>query len=232
MTNIGTSLPAWRLATPANTSGHSWFTATHVAVAVSIASVVVTIAVALVTTKYARRATAAAEASAKAAKESAMAGTASARAAEASAMAAEASAKTYKDLLAIEQDRRYDEMRPELRGRLVPAPGESEPINAWLEVHLDPSTPTPLRSMLLMVPAGAWFARGAAQFPVLVENDFGFPEDGGWHRPPIRPGHPARWRVHRSDDAHGTLTATARCTRGDGLVWEDVEVPISQDSEE
>jgi hypothetical protein len=38
--------------------------------------------------------------------------------------------------------------------------------------------------------------------------------------------------VYRSDDAHGTLTATAKCTREDGTVWEDVEVPISQDLEE
>jgi hypothetical protein len=231
VTDIGTSRLAWRPATLANAAGHSWFTATHLAVAVSIAAVVVTIMVAVVATKYARRTTVAAEASAKAAKESATAGTASARAAEASARAAEVSAKTYKDLLAIEQDRRYNEMRPKLRGRLVQAPGESDPINAWLEVHLDTSTPAPLRSMLLTVPAGAWFARGIGQFPVLMQNDFGFPEVG-WQKPPIRPGRPARWRVHRSNDAHGTLTATARCTREDGLVWEDVEVPISQDSEE
>jgi hypothetical protein len=201
-----------------------------VAVLVSIVAVAVTIVVAVVTTKYAKRTTVAAEASAKAAKESATAGTASARAAEASARAAEASAEAYKDLLAIEQDRRYDEMRPKLRGRLVQAPGESAPINAWLEVQLDPSTPAPLRSILLTVPAGARFARGVGQFRVLIQNDFGFPEVS-WQKPPIRPGRPARWRVHRSDDAHGTLTATARCTREDGLVWEDVEVPISQDSE-
>jgi hypothetical protein len=82
--------------------------------------------------------------------------------------------------------------RPKLRGRLVPASDESDPINAWLEVHLAPSTPAALKSMLLTVPAGAWFARGAAQLPVLMQNDFGFLE-ADWQKPPLRPGRPARW---------------------------------------
>jgi len=45
-------------------------------------------------------------------------------------------------------------------------------------------------------------------------------------------GWPARWRVHRADGAHGIATATAKCTREDGTVWLDVEVPISQDYED
>lgn len=36
----------------------------------------------------------------------------------------------------------------------------------------------------------------------------------------------------RSDKAFGTVTATARWTSEDGVVWEDVEVPISQDYED
>lgn len=71
--------------------------------------------------------------------------------------------------------------------------------------------------MLLTVPAGAWFARGAMKPPALMANDFGFPEVS-WQNPPIRRGRPARWRVYPPDDAHGTLTAMARCTREDGLV--------------
>jgi len=38
--------------------------------------------------------------------------------------------------------------------------------------------------------------------------------------------------VHRADGAHGIATATAKCTREDGTVWLDVEVPISQDYED
>lgn len=67
--------------------------------------------------------------------------------------------------------------------------------------------------------------------PTRMRNDFGFPHEG-WHRPPIRPGHPARWRVYRPEGARGTLTATAKCTSEDGTVWEDVEVVISQDFED
>ena len=108
---------------PAMAAGHSWFTATHVAVpAVVVSSVVVTIVVSVVAMKYARRAAAASEESAKAAKESAAAGTASARAAEASARAAEASARAAEDWLAIQEGRRYDELRPVRRGRHEGAP--------------------------------------------------------------------------------------------------------------
>jgi hypothetical protein len=69
---------------------------------------------------------------------------------------------------------------------LLPGPVRSHPamanghswFAAWLEVLLDPSTPAPLRDMLLTVPAGAWFARGAMKPPPLMTNDFGFPKVG------------------------------------------------------
>lgn len=199
----------------------SWFTTSHIALIVSIAALAVTAVGSVITIYYARRNTRAAEASAALAE-------ASAKASGDSAASARISAKAARDIADIEQDREYDRVRPRLRGRLVPAPGP-DPINAWLEIHLDAATPQPLRTLLLTVPAGAWFARGRmGDTPSLGANDFGFPEES-WQRPPICPGQPARWRVCRSDRAHGTLSATARCTREDGVVWEDVEVLITQD---
>jgi hypothetical protein len=67
--------------------------------------------------------------------------------------------------------------------------------------------------------------------PTFMSSDFGFPGEPG-QVPPVRPGRPARWRVHRADSAHGAVTATAKCTSEDGTVWDDVEVPISQDYED
>ena len=199
------------------------------ALLVSIVAVVVTIAVSVITIYYTRRQTRATEASATATRDSVQVAGDSAVSARVSAKAAGDSAKAAKDLLEIEQDREYDRMRPKLSGRLVPEPGGPDPINAWLEVHLDASTPEPLRGMLLRLPSGNGFGRGPGA--VGLANDFGFPGEPG-QVPPIRPGWPARWRVYRSDDAHGTLMATAKCTRDDGAVWEDVEIPISQDLEE
>ncbi len=180
-----------------------------------------------VTLYYLRRSTRASEASAKAAEASAKASEDSATSSRVSARAAGDSAKAAKDLLKIEQVREYDRTRPKLSGRLVPEPGISGPTNAWLEVHLDASTPQPLQSMLLTVPTGAWFGRGGMSGPTLMRNDLGFPGEPG-QVSPIRPGWPARWRVHCADGAHGIVTATAKCTREDGTVWWDVEVPISQ----
>lgn len=205
-------------------SRSSWFTAAHVALVVSIASPVVTIVVSAVTLHYQRRNTRASEASVKTAE-------ASATSSRVSARAAEDSAKAAKDLLKIEQAREYDRTRPKLSGRLVPEPGISGPTNAWLEVHLDASTPQPLQNMLLTVPTGAWFGRGATPpWPTRMRNDLGFPGEPG-QVPPIRPGRPARWRVHWADGAHGIVIATAKCTGEDGTIWWDVEVPISQDHE-
>jgi hypothetical protein len=192
---------------------------------------VVTIVVSVITIYYARRQTTAAEDSATAARDSAKVAEDSAASSKVSATAAVDSAKAAKDLLKIEQDREYDRTRPVLSGRLVPEPDISGPTNAWLEVYLDASTPQPLRSMLLTVPTGAGFGRGGMSGRTLMRSDLGFPGEPG-QRAPLRPRWPARWRVYRSDDAHGTLTATAKCTREDGTVWEDVEVPISQDLEE
>jgi len=197
---------------------------------VSIAALALTIVGSAFTIYYARRNTKAAEDSAK------VAGI-SAKASEKSAEAARINAKASADLMAIERDREYDRMRPKLRGCLAPETAkitiDDRPgPDTWLEVHLDASTPQPLRALLLTVPGGAMFARGCKPGEsTLSANDFGFPGEGG-HRPPIRPGRPARWRVYRSDSARGTLRATARCTREDGVVWEDVEVLISQDIED
>jgi hypothetical protein len=208
---------------------HSWFSSPHIALIVSIAAVVITVVVSVLTIYYTRRSARAAERGSAAAEDSSASANASAEAAKDSAAYAKVSAKAAKDMADIERDREYDRTRPKLRGRLVPQPGRSDSINAWLEVHLDASTPRPLLKILLTVPPGAWFARsGPVTTLSLGSNDYGFPEEG-WQHPPVRPGHPARWRVHRSDKAHGTLAATARCTREDGVVWEDVEVPISQD---
>lgn len=199
-------------------SHSSWFSAAHVALLVSIVALVISAAAVY----YAWRQTRASEASATAAADSA----ASSRV---SAQAAVDSAKAAKDSLGIERAREYDRTRPRLWGRLVPEPGGPAPVNAWLEVHLDARTPEPLRSMLLRLPSGNGFGRGPGA--VGAANDFGFPGEPG-QTPPIRPGWPARWRVYRAGNARGTLMATAKCTREDGTVWEDVEVPISQDLEE
>jgi hypothetical protein len=250
---------ACRLPIPAEAASHFWFSAAHVALVVSIAALVVTIVVSALTLYYLRRSTRAYEDSARAAGDSATSSKASAKAAEdsatsarepvevaresvsvaedsaasakVSAEAAEDSAKAAKVLVKIEQAREYDRTRPKLWGRLVPEPGGPAPVNAWLEAHLDASTPQPLQSLLLTVPTGAWFGRGSSALPSLMSNDFGFPGEPG-QEPPIRPGWPARWRVYRADNAHGTLTATAKCTREDGKIWWDVEVPISQDFDE
>jgi hypothetical protein len=244
----------YRLPGRAAAAGYSWFTAAHVALVVSIAALVVTILVSAVTLYYLRRSTRAnedsaraAEASAKAAEDSATSAREnvevareSVRAAEDSAVSARVSARAAgdsanaaRDLLKIEHDREYDRTRPILRGYLVPEPGISGPTNAWLEVHLDASTLQRLQTLLVTVPTGAWFARagGPGMEPTPMRNDFGFPHEG-WHRPPVRPGHPARWRVYRPEEARGTLTATAKCTGEDGTVWEDVEVVINQDFED
>lgn len=192
----------------------TWFTTDHVALVASIAALMVTAA----TLYYLWRSTRAAEASARASEASATSSLASAR-------AAEESINVAKGLLKIEQNREYDRTRPKLSGCLVPEPGiTGTGSNAWLEVHLDASTPEPLRALLLTVPA-AQFGRGGMSLP---GANFGFPGEPG-QVPPIRPGRPARWRVHRADSAHGTVTATATCTSEDGVVWEDVEVPIAQD---
>jgi hypothetical protein len=210
----------------------SWFTADHVAVVVSIAALAVTVVVSVITLYYQRRGTRASEASAKTSDASAKASADSATSSRVSALAAEESAKTARDLLRIEQAREYDRMRPKLSGRLVPEPGITGPTNAWLEVHLDASTPQPLQKVLLTVPAGAWFGRGGIPpQPTFMSSDFGFPGEPG-QAPPVRPGRPARWRVHRADSAHGAVTATAKCTSEYGTVWDDVEVPISQDYED
>ena len=233
MTDICAPRLACRLPGSAAAANHSpWFTAAHVALVVSIAALVVTIVVSAVTLYYLRRSTRASEDSAKAAEASAKASGDSATWSRVSARAAEDSAKAAKDLLKIEQVREYDRTRPKLSGRLVPEPGISGPTNAWLMVHLDASTPQPLRSMLLTVPTGAWFGRGGmSPGPTLMRSDLGFPGEPG-QASPIRPGWPARWRVHRADAAHGIVTATAKCTSEDGTVWRDVEVPISQDYED
>jgi hypothetical protein len=207
------------------TGGASWFTTDHVALVVSIAALVAT----AITLYYLWRSTKASEASAKAAESSAKASEASASSSIVSARAAEESVKVAKDMLKIEQDREYDRMRPKLSGCLVPEPGVTGTgTNAWLEIHLDASTPEPLRMLLLTAPTGAWFGRGGMSSPSLMRSDLGFPGEPG-QVPPLRPGRPARWRVHRADSAHGTVTATAKCTSENGTVWDDVEVPISQD---
>jgi hypothetical protein len=199
--------------------GGTWFVAAHIALIVSIAALLVS-GIALY---YQRRGTRASETSA-------MAAEASATSSGMSAKAAADSAKSAKDLLDIEQAREYDRTRPKLSGRLVLDSGAiSGPTNAWLEIHLDASTPQPLRKVLLTVPIGAWFGRGGvSSWPTLMSSDLGFPGGPG-QVAPLRAGRPARWRVRRADDAHGTVVATATCTREDGAVWEDVEVTISQD---
>ena len=197
----------------------TWFTAGHVALLVSIAALLVS-GIALY---YQRRGTRASETSARASE-------ASATLSRVSAKAAADSAKSAKDLLDIEQAREYDRTRPKLSGRLVPDSATvGVSTNAWLEVHLDASTPQPLRKVLLTVPTGAWFGRGGiSSGSTLMRSDLGFPGEPG-QVASLRTGRPARWRVRRADDAHGIMVATATCTREDGAVWEDVEVPISQD---
>jgi hypothetical protein len=199
-----------------------------VALVVSIAALVAT----AVTLYHLWRSTKASEAAAKAAESSAKASEVSAGSSIVSARAAEDSVTVAKGLLKIEQDREYARTRPKLSGLLVPEPSiTGTNTNAWLEVHLNASTPEPLRKLLLTVPTGAWFGRGGMSSPSLMRSDLGFPGEPG-QVAPIRPGRPARWRVNRADSAHGTVTATAICTSEDGTVWEDVEVPISQDYED
>lgn len=210
------------------TGSAAWFTTGHVALVVSLVALVVS----AITLYYLWRSTKASETSAEAAQSSAKASEDSAMSSKASARAAEESVKVARDLLKIEQDREYDRTRPKLSGRLVADPGISGPTNAWLEVHLDASTSQPLQKLLLTVPTGACFGRGGIpSWPTLMSSDFGFPGEPG-QVSPIRPGRPARWRVRRADSARGIVTATARCTGEDGTVWEDVEVPVSQDFED
>jgi hypothetical protein len=130
---------------------------------VSIAALAVTVVVSVITLYYQRRGTRASEASARTSEASAKASVDTATSSRVSAVAAEESAKTARDLLRLEQAREYDRMRAKLSGCLVPEPGITGTTNAWLEVHLDASTPQPLQKLLLTVPAGAWFAVGACR---------------------------------------------------------------------
>lgn len=180
----------------------------------SITALVVSVALGLPSLYFAWRSTKASMASANASKDS--------------ATASEESAKAARESLSLEREREYDRLRPKLYGRLVPESGGPEPINAWLEVHLDPSTPLRLSSMRLTVPADAHFARGRGQMPVRMANDFGYPEEGR-RREPIRVGHPARWRVYRGPDARGTVVGTAVVRLEDGTLYEDLAVEINQD---
>jgi hypothetical protein len=205
-------------------AGHSWFTADHVALVVSIVALVASIVFGVVSLYLASRSANAAEASAAATKVSAEASKVSAEATRASARAAEDSARSARASLEIARDQRYDQLRPRLRGQLVRA-DDSDGPNAWLEVQLDGSTPAPLASMLLSVPKDAGFSPGPGG-SLRMSFDLGFPTPG---QSLIRPGHPARWRVYRSDSAHGSVTATATCHSEDGTPWENVEVPISLD---
>ena len=164
-------LLVWRLASPAKAAGHSWFSAAHVALMVSIAALAVSTVLGVISLRITRNSAASSKRSADAAEDS--------------AAAARVSAKAAEDLLDIEREREYDRLRPKLRGCLAPAPGEPDPTNAWLEVHLDASTPQPLLKLLLTVPTGAWFARGRMLLPTRMRNDFGFPE-ASWQIPPIR----------------------------------------------
>ena len=199
---------------PAEAAGHSWFSASHIALLVSIAALVVSITVGFVSLHFARRSTGAAEDSAQASK--------------VSAKAAEDSARASKATLEIERDRRYDELRSKLWGRFVPVDDDSDGRNARLEVHLDGSTPGALMSVLVTVPKDAGFSR--ARGGVLPASyDLGYPEAS--RRSLIRVGHPAWWRLYRSDKAHGSITAVAKCCDEYGTLWEDVEVPVSLDDD-
>ncbi len=211
-------IPLQQAAQPVTHKG--MITAGHVALVVSIVALLLSGGALY----YQRRSAQSAEDSAKTSRDSAAS-------AQDSAKAAEDSARSAREILNIEKRREYDRTCPKLTGRLVPDSTSGGPTNAWLEVRLDASTPQPLLKMLLAVPTGAWFGRGGAPTSTsLMANDFGFPGEPG-QVSPLRLGRPARWRVGRGDNAHGTVVATALCTREDGEVWEDVEVPITQDFE-
>ena len=107
-----------RLARPAKAAGHSWFSAAHVALMVSIAALAVSTVLGVISLRIARNSAASSKRSADAAEDS--------------AAAARVSAKAAEDLLDIEREREYDRLRPKLRGCLVPAPGEPDrPMPGW-----------------------------------------------------------------------------------------------------
>jgi hypothetical protein len=144
----------------------------------------------------------------------------SAEAAMSSAVAARESAQAAENALQIEQDRRHDEMRPVLHGRIVPGQDYGAGRNRSLEVRL--KGPVPLQSIVVVIPTDAAVKSGMGL------TSFNLVPQGG-----IRVGHPVRCLppVTLSDDARGQVTAIAQCRGEDGSLWEYVEVPISLDGE-
>jgi hypothetical protein len=127
-------------------------------------------------------------------------------------------------MLEIERDRHYEEMRPQLEGRVVPATGQGDQFPYRLEVWL--KTSQPLLWVTLNVHAHAGFYRGSPNMAHLLS----YPVGEG--RSTIRTGEVISWPVGRSEDAHGTVTVIARCRGEYGTLWEGIEVPIDLGSPE
>jgi hypothetical protein len=129
-----------------------------------------------------------------------------------------------KELARIAKDQEHDRMRPVLEGRILPWQGRNDGRDHRLEIQV--KTHWPLALIVLNVPENAWFTSSVHKPPVRMDFLIQFPEAGRTSAP-FRPGHPASCPVRVATDAHGAVTAYAKCRNEYGLIWEDVEVTIT-----
>jgi hypothetical protein len=120
--------------------------------------------------------------------------------------------------VALQIERRHDEMRPLLQGRIVPGQNYGAGRDHCLEVR--PMGLMPLIWITVVVATDAAVESGMdlTSFNLFSQGD-------------IHVGHPVRFMppVALPDNAHGQVTAIARCRGEDGTLWDDVAVRISLD---
>jgi HNH endonuclease len=126
-----------------------------------------------------------------------------------------------KQLLRIEQERRYDEMRPELEGRLVPWQGNTDGRRRRVEVRI--RSRWKLSSILVEMPVDPRVLNGRSLFQARQHG-------------PNTLFRPGEWvyfdgLVHLSENATGTVTARAKCRDEEHTEWEDIFFPISLTAE-
>ena len=142
------------------------------------------------------------------------------KAAEASAAEARRTADAEERLHQIEEDRRYDEKRPALDGRVVPAQnGHSRyRLEVWLK------TAEPLMWVTLTVPANCGFYKGSA----VMSHDLSYPV--GDRQATIKTRDVIPWPVHLSENAQGTVVVPAKCRMDNGILYEGLVIPIDLDT--
>lgn len=142
------------------------------------------------------------------------------------AIAARAATEASQKQLAIEEDRRRDELEqrgdPALEGRVVRSPDDDGTGRDRLEIHV--ANGVKLISMTVILSAGSPLS-AVARTVNLVEDWRQFPESGTTL---VRAGHPAWWRVHVVGDPEPFTVHVMAC--GDrGARWERLPVRVTFD---